>query len=160
MKFIALIFCLFFSYFTVANPSQEEVIFYDQNIENLPPVDEMMGVEIIDDPSEQGNSEVKARKKGTEIQLADGGECRRRHGQRNDCGEDHHHHDHDHDRGHSTPPIVVVTPPVVVVPTPVSNICRNGIFYCYTYGMSPVGNACQCYSIYGVFLFNGVKSSY
>lgn len=172
MKSIILFICLFFSYFTLAtNVPMEEVVFTDETIENLPPLDEMIGVpaeapehlgEVDVDNEVNENQEVEA-----EIQLAHGGRCRRHHGGHG-CGGDRHHprrRGHGHGHGYPGPPVIVVPPvvifpPVIQPPIPVSNICRSGHVYCYTYGALPVGSFCQCYGIFGLFSFGGIVSSY
>lgn len=159
MKSVILFICLFFSYFTLATSvPMEEVIFTDSEIENLPPVDEMIGVPVAapehlgDADADNGFDERKVEE--AEIQLAHGGRCKRHHGGYG-CGRGRRHR--------PSPPVIVVEPPIVVIPqpvVPVSNVCRNGLAYCYTAGILPIGTYCECHSIYGWLILTGRISSY
>lgn len=156
MKSVILFICLFFSYFTLAvSVPMEEVVFTDAEIENLPPVDEMIGIPI--EAPKLGEADVDNKKKfeEAEIQLAHGGECRRHHGGHG-CGrgrdrDEGHYHDHDHD----DTVIVIISQPVLV-----NNVCRKGLAYCLTPASLPLGTYCECNSIYGYYVFSGKISSY
>ena len=139
----------------------EEVVFTDAKIENLPPLDEMIGVPVeVPEHLEEAdvdNGVDEKKVEGAEIQLAHGGRCRRHHGGYG-CGRGRRHH-----RYHHSSPVIVVKPPIVFIPqpvVPVSNICRSGLAYCYTAGILPVGTYCECHSIYGWLILSGQISSY
>ncbi len=41
-------------------------------------------------------------------------------------------------------------------PVPVyGNVCRNGLFYCYTYAPAPVGALCHCHDFFGNIWLEG-----
>ncbi len=158
MKIITLFLSLFLSLtlscFAFANLPEDHsettaVDLYNLSVEDLPPLEEMVGI-VLD--LENENFE-----RGEEIQLAHGDEdqeCRRRHGH-GGCGyDDHHHH------GDIIVPIPVPVPvPVPVPAAPQSYICRSGGFYCHLPYIAPIGSYCKCYS-FGVLLFNGHISSW
>ena len=153
MKSVILFICLFFSYFTLATTvPMEEVVFTDAEIENLPPLDEMIGVPVAA-PEHLGDADVdngvdERKVEEAEIQLAHGGRCKRHHGGHG-CGRGRH-------RNRDETVIIVIPQPVIEF----SNICRLGIAYCHTPATLPVGTYCECNSIYGYYVFSGKISSY
>ena len=151
MKPVILFICLFFSYFTLATTvPMEEVVFTDAEIENLPPLDEMVGIPV-EAPEHLGGADADGinetqEEVEAEIQLAHGGKCRRHHGGHG-CGGGNRNSDGI---------IIIITPQPIIKR---SNICRKGIAYCYTPGILPVGTYCECNTIYGYYVFSGRISS-
>ena len=156
MKTIILFLSLFFSCFALASLQADHlktsiVEFYDLSVEDLPPLEEMVGI--------VPDLERKDFERGEEIQLAHGegndSECRRRHGHR-DCGYGHDHgHGHNHSHGNNHDTIIIAIP----VPAPQSYICRSGGFFCHLSYTSSIGSYCECYS-FGYLLFRGNISTW
>lgn len=150
MKAFVLFLSLAFSCFALANlpdHSQTAIVdLYNLSIEDLPPLEEMVGI--------VPDIEKENLERGEEIQLAHGGEereCRRRHGQQG-CGHGYGHND-------IIVPVPIPVPVPVPVPVPQNYICRSGGFFCYLPYTAPLGSYCQCYS-FGILIFNGNISSW
>ena len=150
LYFSAMIFSFALS-FVLINPSfasvqTEEVVFANENIENLPPVEEMVGIPdtiVASEDLPPPNREIR----GEQIQLAHGATCQRTYGQSYSC-------DNQFSYIHALPP-VYPSPPAAV-----GNVCRSGFSYCYTYYPAYVGTSCTCYGLWGFVWFYGVVTVY
>ena len=139
MKITIFFISLFFSYFAIANLPENHsetpvVEFSDLSIENMPPIEEMVGVV---------NKDIN--KRGEEIQLANG-EHKHRHGHR----RRHRHRNH--------PPIIISPFPFPPSVYQYSHVCRSGPFFCYLPFPVQLGTPCKCYGPFGFPWFHGLVS--
>jgi len=153
MKKISLLLLVFYIIPAIASTETvEEVQFNDYyNYTNIPSHNQETHTQININEQMTNNDET-VTEVPTEIQLAHGGHRHKRHwrGQHRHPSKSHHGQYHN-----NYPPVFFPLPP-----PPVSNICRQQLFFCYTPVPLYIGSACYCLDNFGNFLFNGQISNW